>query len=134
MSRPKPRKTSLARLSPTDPPIQAPTSPSQQATGASAAAASPPMATEPASGVVEPVGERRVYRHKVSFYQERDDTARVRAAILHTNHLEGPRSLSEFVHHAVMTEVERLERKYNGGEPWPGIGAGELPRGRPMGS
>src|SRR5690625_597909 len=132
MSRPKPRKTSLARLSPTDPPAQAPPVPSQQTGSGSATAASPPPAT--ASAVAEPVGERRTYRHKVSFYQERDDTARVRAAIMHTNHLEGPRSLSDFVHHAVMTEVERLERKYNDGEPWPGIGPGELPRGRPMGS
>ena len=54
----------------------------------------------------------------------------MRAAILHTNHLEGPRSLSEFIHH----EVERLERKYDDGQAWLGDGASELPQGRPMGS
>ena len=58
----------------------------------------------------------------------------MRAAILHTNHLEGPRSLSEFIHHAVMAEVERLERKYDDGQAWLGDGACELPPGRPMGS
>ncbi len=57
----------------------------------------------------------------------------MRAAILHANHLEGPRSLSEFIHHAVMAEVERLERKDKDGDAWPGVGARELPQGRPMG-
>ena len=33
----------------------------------------------------------------------------------------------------VMAEVERLERKYNGGQPFPAVGARELPQGRPMG-
>lgn len=133
MSRPKPRKTSLARLSPTDPPaLETPSAPSPQV--APAAAAAPPTASEPpAAPAASSVGERRKYRHKVSFYQDEDDTARVRAAILHTNHLEGPRSLSEFIHHAVMAEVRRLEERYNDGEPWPGVGARELPQGRPMG-
>jgi hypothetical protein len=32
-----------------------------------------------------------------------------------------------------MKEVERLERLYNGGKPFPRVGARELPQGRPMG-
>ena len=121
-SRPQRRKSNLSRLSPADP--------------APELAAAAPMAapSAPATRTETPAGEeQRKYRHKVSFYQDEDDTARVRAAILHTNHLEGPRSLSEFVHRAVMEEVRRLEAKYNDGKPWPGVGARELPQGRPMG-
>ena len=72
-------------------------------------------------------------RAKVSFYQERADTDRIRGAILHTMATEGSRSLSQFINQAVMAEVERLERKYNGGQPFPAVGARELPQGRPMG-
>lgn len=76
---------------------------------------------------------RTKYPPKVSFYQAREDTDRVRGAILHTMASEGPRSLSQFINGAVMAEVERLERKYNGGQPFPPVGARELPQGRPMG-
>jgi hypothetical protein len=72
-------------------------------------------------------------KRKVGFYQAPEDTARVRGAILHTGATEGPRTLSQFVDHAVMVEVERLEKKYNGGKPFPPVGARELPTGRPMG-
>src|SRR5690606_34071687 len=47
---------------------------------------------------------------------------RVRGAILPTNGSEGPRTLSQFIHRAVMAEVERLERTYNNGRPFPPIG------------
>lgn len=57
----------------------------------------------------------------------------MRAALLHTLVTEGPRSLSQFIHIAVMAEVERLERKYNKGKPFPAVGTRELPQGRPMG-
>jgi hypothetical protein len=76
---------------------------------------------------------KRKYPAKVSFYQERADTDRIRGAILHTMATEGSRSLSQFINQAVMAEVERLERKYNGGQPFPAVGARELPQGRPMG-
>lgn len=69
----------------------------------------------------------------MSFYQDPQDTARVRGAILHTQVTEGSRSLSQFIHQAVMAEVTRLERKHNGGKPFPRIAARELPQGRPMG-
>lgn len=133
MSRPTPRKTSLGRLSPVDPaPQHAASTPAE--TTAPATSTTPTAPVDPAPALAEPVGERRKYRHKVSFYQDEEDTARVRAAILHTNHLEGPRSLSQFIHHAVMAEVHRLEERYNDGKPWPGVAARELPQGRPMGS
>lgn len=77
---------------------------------------------------------KRKYPAKVSFYQDPADTDRVRGAILHTMTTEGPRSLSQFIHQAVMAEVARLEHKYNDGQPFPSVGARELPQGRPMGS
>ena len=141
MTRPTPRKSSLSGSSPiTSLPAE-------------------PKAVTPASSTQEPVSEvdqdaptrktrapeaqaqeagrrpqpRRKYPPKVSFYQDREDTDRVRGAILHTMATEGTRSLSQFINQAVMAEVERLERKYNGGQPFPAVGARELPQGRPMG-
>ncbi|MGW9114504.1 ParB family protein [Microbacterium sp. NPDC055683] len=73
------------------------------------------------------------YPPKVSFYQDRADTDRVRGAILHTMATERYRNLSQFINEAVMEKVERLEKKYNGGNPFPPVTARELPQGRPMG-
>ena len=69
----------------------------------------------------------------MSFYQEQEDTDRIRVAIMHTIPSEGVRSLSQFLSGAAMKEVERLEAKYNNGKPFPPVRARELPQGRPMG-
>ncbi|APF35845.1 hypothetical protein BO218_12490 [Microbacterium paludicola] len=90
-----------------------------------AEAATEPQAVAPA--------KRSKYPPKVSFYQDRDKTDRIRGAILYTMASEGVRSLSQFLDAAAMKEVERLEAKYNGGKPFPPVGARELPQGRPMG-
>ena len=124
MTRPTPRKSSLAGSSPI-------TSPPTEPTTVDAAGWT--------QGQHEEVDQKapqakRKYPHKVSFYQSPEDTDRVRGAILHTMTTEGPRSLSQFIHQAVMAEVERLEREYNDGQPFPSVGARELPQGRPMGS
>jgi len=73
------------------------------------------------------------YPPKVSFYQDRADTDRIRGAIMHTIPWEGTRTLSQFLSGAAMKEVERLEAQYNNGQPFPKVGARELPQGRPMG-
>lgn len=98
---------------------------------------------DPAEDVEEPAEEvpdevlqnpetaPRKHPNKVSFYQEPEDTARLRGAVLHTMVPEGHRSLSQFVIRAVMKEVQRLEEKYNGGEPFPAVAANEMPQGRP---
>lgn len=77
--------------------------------------------------------KRTKYPPKVSFYQELEDTDRIRGAILHTFAQEGFRNLSQFLNAAAMKEVERLEAKYNDGKPFPPVKARELPQGRPMG-
>ncbi len=115
MTRPTARKSSLAGASPI--------APAEPAQGAPQVAPS----TAPA-----PVGAKKP-RAKVSFYQDPEDTNRMRGAILHTMTTEGSRTLTQFINAAVLAEVERLEAKYNGGRPFPPIGPGELPQGRPMG-
>lgn len=68
----------------------------------------------------------------MSFYQDSGETDRMRGAIIFTMATEGPRTVSEFISAAVMAEVERLEKKYNDGKPFPSIRAGKVPQGRPM--
>lgn len=126
MNRPEPRKSSLAGSNPvaprTDEPQQVETPPAPSATQR------PARDTAPNEGV-----STTKYPPKVSFYQDPADTNRMRAAILHTMALENYRNLSQFVDEAVREKVERLEKKYNGGQPFGSAGAGELPRGRTMG-
>lgn len=70
---------------------------------------------------------------KIGFYQNPEDAARARAAFYWTRTREGHRSFSDFVAHAIAAEVERLETKYNHGEPWDPMLPGELPTGKPFG-
>ena len=131
-NRPTPRKSSLAGSSPVTPPQAAAPAPEpadvRPPQPQAARPAKQPRATAPATDKPKPK-----YPPKVSFYQDPEDTARVRGAILHTMTTEGARNLSQFINQVVMAEVERLEAKYNGGEPFPAVGAREMPQGRPMG-
>ena len=126
-------KSSLAGSSPVAPPAQPAVEPAQRAV--EAAPAQPQTVTsapQPAAAAATAKAKPK-YPPKVSFYQDPEDTARVRGAILHTMTTEGARNLSQFIHQAVMAEVERLETKYNGGQPFPPVEARGLPQGRPMG-
>lgn len=69
---------------------------------------------------------------KTSFYQAGTEATRMRAAFLATQSLERRRSLSAFISNAVLSEVERLEMRYNGGRPWPPVETGEIPTGAPL--
>lgn len=122
-ARPAPRKSSLAGTSPVAPaPVAAPAprsataEPRQRAGGPTAQSTSKPK-----------------HAPKVSFYQDPADTQRMRGAIRAAMAHEGSRGLSDFIHTAVMREVERIEQRYNAGKPFEPAGAGELPQGRPMG-
>lgn len=77
----------------------------------------------------------KAYPPKVTFYQDPETTARMRGCFEETRvkSREGDRSLSEFIHKAVMAEVERRERKYNDGAPFNSVDSGDIPRGRPVG-
>lgn len=122
MSRPTPRRSSLAGTSPVAPPE--PPAPTAEATPAA------PVA-EPASAGTR--ARRASGGNKVSFYQSTEDAARMRAAILNTQAQTGVRGLSDFIARACLAEVERLDREYNAGKPWEPIGPGQIPTGRPIG-
>lgn len=128
-ARPERKRSTLSGRNPIAPAPEAPQEPA-----AAAPAAAP---ARPAESVTEPQAaapkKRSKYPPKVSFYQEQEDTDRIRGAIMHTIPYEGVRSLSQFLSGAAMKEVERLERQYNDGKPFPPVGARELPQGRPMG-
>lgn len=63
-------------------------------------------------------------------YFIRDDADQVRAAFLATGHAEGYASISELIEAATLKEVRRLQRKYNNGRPWDGVGPGSLRPGQ----
>lgn len=129
MNRPSPRKSSLSGSSPVAPP-PAETPETKPTPAATRAAAAKPAAAPVTRKAEEPsTSGKKKWRHKVSFYQDPADTDRVRGAILHTMVQEGNRNLSQFVNDAVMAKVEELEAKYNHGEPFPAVGARELPQG-----
>lgn len=130
-ARPAPRRSSLAGSSPIAPPA-APEPAAEQRTRAAAAPA--PAAQTDAAPAEKPAPAKPKYPPKTSFYQDTEDADRMRAAIFYTLTTEGKRTLSEFINDAVKTEVERLERKYNDGKPFPPVKARELPQGRPMGT
>lgn len=129
-ARPERKRSTLSGRNPIAPATETPQEPP-------AAAPAPSAPPEPAESVTEPKAtapkKRSKYPPKVSFYQEQEDTDRIRGAIMHTIPYEGVRSLSQFLSGAAMKEVERLERQYNDGKPFPRVGARELPQGRPMG-
>lgn len=62
------------------------------------------------------------------FYE--DDANQIRAAFQAVGHLEGLASVSELMETGTLKYVKSLQRKYNGGKPWPGVPAGELRPGR----
>ncbi len=63
-------------------------------------------------------------------YYTEDQAGQVRAAFVAAGQEEGDASVSDFIVRASMREVKRLQRKYNGGKPWPPVPAGELRRGQ----
>lgn len=122
--RPEPKKSSLAGSSSIAPP-------QTEAVPQTREPASAPAPQKPAPTGAE-AGKQR-YPHKVSFYQDKADTGRLRGALLATQHHEGYRSMSKFIDAVVMAEVRRLEQAYNGGQPFPEVSAKGGQLGRPMG-
>lgn len=114
MTRPKRRTSGLAGASPVNP----------AAEPAAAPAAEPAKTDKPKSK----------YPPKVSFYQDPEDTARVRGTLRGMMiHPGAATNMSQFIHRAVMEKVERLEAEYNDGKPFMPAQAGDAPRGRPAG-
>lgn len=108
-----------------------------------AAARTTPAPPAPVAPVAPATGSRPVLsadvtrtasKIRVGYYQHPDRLSRARSAFHHSRVQEGHRSLSDFIDHAIMREVERVEGLYNDGQPWPPLDAGKLPTGRPIGS
>lgn len=95
----------------------------------SAVMAEAPAATAaPAKRVSETVA---VEKTKMGVWIPAEIVNRIRNAYGPTSRLEGHRSLSDLAARALETEVTRLEKKYNDGEPFPPDEIG-IPRGRPL--
>lgn len=90
---------------------------SGEARAGSTAAAAESVAQKDA---LAPVDSTRAKPNRVqqTIYMEPGNRDRAKAAFLQTNHLEGGLSWSEFVENAVLAEVQRRERQYNGGVPF----------------
>lgn len=71
---------------------------------------------------------------KTGFYQDVDQAARARAAYTWTRAQESHRTFSDLIARAVLAEVQRLEAKYNDGQPWPGMQPGQIGTGKPLGA
>lgn len=63
-------------------------------------------------------------------YFTQDDADQVRAAFLATQESEGYASVTDLIEAAVLREVRRLQRKYNGRKAWAPVPAGALRTGR----
>ena len=63
-------------------------------------------------------------------YYTEDQAEQVRAAFKAAGLQEGDASVSDLIVRATMREVNRLQRKYNAGKPWPPVPAGGLRRGQ----
>lgn len=135
MSRPARRPSALAGSSTFDHPVAAETPQDTPAAPLSpeGRAADPHGATA-AQGA--PESKRPAAKQtpkKLTIYQESADTDRMRGAMVATIPYEGFKTLSRFAQEAIMEKVERLEQQYNHGEPFPPVGPGIIPAGRPMG-
>jgi hypothetical protein len=64
-------------------------------------------------------------------YFRAEDADQVRAAFEAVGKQENHSSISELIEAATLRELKRLQRKYNGGKPWPGVPASPGRAGRP---
>lgn len=83
----------------------------------------------------ETARRRTSSKTKVGFFLYDEEANRARAALINTYGAdrEGPRTFSDLIRKGLLTEVERLEKKYNNGQEWAPVHAGEMPTGRPRG-
>lgn len=132
-NRPQPRTVKKNRTHPAAPAAAPePASPVQTQQDAVVASPAPEPVAAPATQPSAAESEKK-WRNKLSVYQDRDLTDRLRGAIIYTIPQEGPRSVSDFVNALIVRELDRLEAQYNEGKPFPPVGPKGVPQGRPMG-
>lgn len=126
-----------ARVEPVQPaPAPAPVQAAAEVVAPVAAEPAPqtvaPAAAPPATEAAAPAKKAKDTGVKVGFYQPREEGDAMRAAFIATRHITKHRTLSDFICTIVAAEVARLEKEYNGGEPFETEPDG-VPRGRPIG-
>ncbi|GGI00929.1 hypothetical protein GCM10007170_39210 [Arthrobacter liuii] len=69
---------------------------------------------------------------KGAFYADEDVLERIRAAWFHTPTTAAEReaSFSDFLREAALERMQRREKTYNGGDPFPFVPSGRIARGR----
>lgn len=69
---------------------------------------------------------------KGAFYADEDVLERIRAAWFHTPTTAAEReaSFSDFLREAALERMQRREKTYNGGNPFPFVPSGKIARGR----
>jgi hypothetical protein len=69
---------------------------------------------------------------KGAFYADEDELERIRAAWFHTPTTAAEReaSFSDFLREAALERMQRREKTYNGGNPFPRVPSGKIARGR----
>lgn len=131
-NRPQPRTSGLSGQSPVTPAAAAPTAqPAPAAKETEANTAHKKSAPAKAAPADTPKSK---YPPKVSFYQDPEDTTRVRGALRGVmNQPDAATNMSQFISRAVMRVVQRLEAQYDQGKLFAPVQPGGVPRGRPMG-
>lgn len=120
----------------------APSAPSPEAQVVAAVTA---LVSEDSAKGVETAGEgsgeparpeqpEQLPKQKVTFMIDRADAQQARSTYLHLPYSVRPGSWSDFIAEAIMERVRVLESEHNEGKPFEPIDAGQLPRGRPVGS
>lgn len=96
-------------------------SPSRATEEAAAPSSKPRGTTKP--GKAQPKG---------AFYADEDVLERIRAAWFHTPTTAAEReaSFSDFLREAALERMQRREKTYNGGNPFPFVPSGKIARGR----
>jgi hypothetical protein len=89
---------------------------------------------EPAAPAAAPRGANRAGKAqpKGAFYADEDVLERIRAAWFHTPTTAAEReaSFSDFLREAALERMQRREKTYNEGNPFPFVPSGKIARGR----
>ncbi|MFJ6303075.1 hypothetical protein [Pseudarthrobacter oxydans] len=85
-----------------------------------------------ATGAVRVPSKAGKAQPKGAFYADEDVLERIRAAWFHTPTTAPEReaSFSDFLREAALERMQRREKTYNGGKPFPFVPSGKIARGR----
>lgn len=129
MSRPTPRKSSLAGTSPADPVAPATPATAHPAPLTPTREVSPRAAAEPPAAA----HQRKPKRVKAGYYTDADLDGRLRAGFFAARNDYGWRNTTDMHVDGMTRLLTELEARYNGGKPFEGMPPGTGPVGKPVG-